>query len=147
MNNNESIRNIQSAITDEIFFAPGLDRRGMLRRGPGWVFTLPTQTFARHMAAVDAAIVSGGAPAGCRVMMDALHVQIESLGLPNIPTEGPALILANHPGAYDSMAIGSLIPRTDLKAIVSKTRLYQVLPNLGTSPSGRHPAPVRIGID
>jgi hypothetical protein len=39
-------------------------------------------------------------------------------------------VLANHPGAYDSMAIGSLIPRPDLKAIVSNTRLYQVLPNI-----------------
>lgn len=65
-------------------------------------------------------------------MMEALHVRIEALGLSNIPTEGPALILANHPGAYDSMAIGSLVPRSDLKAIVSKTRLYQVLPNLRT---------------
>ena len=130
MNNKESIRTIQSAITDEIFFALGLKKRGVLRRGLGWVFTPPTRVFARYMAAVDAAMASGGAPAGCRVMMDALHVQIDSLGLSNVPTNGPALILANHPGAYDSMAIGSLIPRPDLKAIASKTRLYQVLPHL-----------------
>ncbi len=130
MNHNDSIRTIQSAITDEIFFALGMKRRGVLRRGLGWVFSPPTRVFARYMAAVDAAMASGGAPAGCRVMMDALHVQIDFLGLSNIPTKGPTLILANHPGAYDSMAIGSLVPRPDLKAIVSKTRLYQVLPNL-----------------
>jgi hypothetical protein len=130
MTNNRSIITIQSAITDEIFFALGLNRRGLLRLGLGWLFAPPTRIFARYMAAVDAAMADGGAPAGCRVMMDALHVQIESLSLSNIPSEGPALILANHPGAYDSMAIGSLVPRQDLKAIVSKTRLYQVLPNL-----------------
>ena len=124
------IRTIQSAITDEIFFALGLNRRGALRRGLGWLFAPPTRIFARYMAAVDAAIASGGAPAGCRVMMDALNVKIESMGQFNIPTTGPALILANHPGAYDSMAIGSLVPRPDLKGIVSKTRLYEVLPHL-----------------
>ena len=130
MADHASVRTIQSAITDEIFFALGLKRRGVLRRGLGWVFTLPTRVFARYMAAVDAAIASGGPPAGCRVMMDALQVKITSQGQTNIPATGPTLILANHPGAYDSMAIGSLIPRPDLKAIVSKTRLYEVLPHL-----------------
>ena len=111
MADHASVRTIQSAITDEIFFALGLKRRGVLRRGLGWVFTLPTRVFARYMAAVDAAIASGGPPAGCRVMMEALQVNITSQGQTNIPVTGPTLILANHPGAYDSMAIGSLIPR------------------------------------
>jgi len=48
----------------------------------------------------------------------------------NIPLTGPVIILANHPGAYDSMAIGSAIPRTDLNIIVGKTRLYQVMPHV-----------------
>lgn len=123
-------KTIQSAITDEIFFAFGADRRGTLRKCLGWMFAPPTKIFARYMADVDAAIPSGGAPAGCKVMMQALRVKIVSMGQSSIPTEGPTVILANHPGAYDSMAIGSLIPRPDLKAIVSKTRLYQSMPNV-----------------
>lgn len=51
-------------------------------------------------------------------------------GADNIPRSGPTIILANHPGAYDSMAIGAAIPRTDLNVIVAKTRLYQVLPHI-----------------
>ena len=125
-----SVATVQSAITDEIFFALGLDRRGFLRRGLGWVFALPTRRFARFMTAVDAAMAEGGSPAGCRVMMESLQVQIEARGRENIPVEGPVMILANHPGAYDSMAIGSLVLRRDLKAIVSGTRLYDSLPNL-----------------
>ena len=130
MSESASIHTVQSAITDEIFFALGLNRRGWVRRAFGWVFSPPTRIFASYMTAVDAAMAQGGSPAGCRVMMKALHVKIESRGQSNIPTRGPTLILANHPGAYDSMAIGSLVPRPDLKAIVSKTRLYEVLPNL-----------------
>ena len=126
------VRTIQSAITDEIFFALGMRRRGVPRRMLGWAFTLPTRKFARYMAAVDEAMASGGSPAGCRVMMDSLVVQIEAKGQSNIPRSGPTLLLANHPGAYDSMAIGSLLHRPDLHAIVSKTRLYQVLPHLRT---------------
>ncbi|MDY6874485.1 MAG: hypothetical protein SVR81_11120 [Chloroflexota bacterium] len=130
MSETASVYTIQSAITDEIFYALGLGRRGVLRRGLGWVFTHPARKFAKYMAAVDAAVAEGGGPAGCRVMMDLLMVKIEARGLENIPTDGPTILLANHPGAYDSMAIGSLLPRPDLKAIVSKTRLYEVLPNV-----------------
>lgn len=125
-----SIPLIRSAITDEIFYALGLRRRGFLRRVTGWVFTLPTGIFARYMAAVDEAVGRAGPPAGCQKMLDSLGVQIHTQGRSNIPLECPVIILSNHPGAYDSMAIGSLIPRKDLKAIVSKTRLYQVLPNI-----------------
>jgi hypothetical protein len=124
------ISQIQSAITDEIFYALGLKRRGVFRRTSGWLFALPTRRFARIMADVDAAVALGGPSAGCQVMLDALGVQTKSAGVENIPSTGPAIILANHPGAYDSMAIGSLIPRPDLNVIVAKTRLYQVLPHI-----------------
>jgi len=125
-----SVRDIQSAITDEIFFALGLKHRGPLRRWLGWVFSRPTRVFARFMGAVDKAVGLSGPPAGCQRMLDQLGVNIHTRGSEHIPTEGPVIVLSNHPGAYDSMAIGSLIPRLDLKAIVSKTRLYQVLPNI-----------------
>jgi hypothetical protein len=124
------VHNIQSAITDEIFFAFGLNRRGVMRRSLGWAFALSTRRFATYMAEVDEAMAASGSPAGCRVMMDALDVDIEARGQSNIPTSGPALLLANHPGAYDSMAIGSLIPRPDLHVIATKTRLYQAMPHL-----------------
>lgn len=124
------VNRIQSAITDEIFFALGLQRQGALRHAFGWVFSLPTRRFARIMADVDTAVGKSGPPAGCQTMLDALEVKTASEGVSNIPKTGPAIILANHPGAYDSMAIGSLIPRTDLKVIVGKTRLFQVLPHI-----------------
>ncbi|MCB2202423.1 1-acyl-sn-glycerol-3-phosphate acyltransferase [bacterium] len=125
-----SVRTIQSAITDEIFYALGLGRRGVLRRGFGWIFTAPAKIFAKYMAVVDEAVAEGGAPAGCRAMMEFLKVEINARGIENVPKDGPTILLANHPGAYDSMAIGSLLPRPDLKAIVSKTRLYEVMPNV-----------------
>ena len=130
MTETASISSIQSAITDEIFFAMGAKRRGFLRQALGWFFALPTRKFAQYMAAVDKAIVEGGSSGGCRMMMDALNVDIQSRGSEHIPTSGPTMLLANHPGAYDSIAIGSLVPRKDLKVIATGTRLYSVMPNL-----------------
>lgn len=130
MTNTALIQEIQSAITDEIFYALGLKRRGTLRNAFGWLFKAPTSRFARIMADVDDAVSEGGPPAGCQRMLTHLGVDTTAEGVDNIPRMGPAIILANHPGAYDSMAIGSLIPRKDLKAIVAKTRFYQVLPHI-----------------
>lgn len=125
-----SVSEIRSAITDEIFFALGLHRRGILRRGLGWLFGLPAGIFARFMAEVDRSVAEDGPLAGCQKMLDHLGVAIGAQGKSNIPEDGPAIILANHPGAYDSLAICSLLPRKDLKIIVSKTRFYQQLPNI-----------------
>lgn len=130
MTDRELVKEIQSAITDEIFHALGLASRGTSRRSFGWLFAAPTRRFARIMADVDDAVRTGGPPTGCQTMLDALGVQTVAEGVANIPLTGPAIILANHPGAYDSMAIGSLIPHKDLKVIVAKTRLYQVLPHI-----------------
>jgi len=118
-----SIPLIRSTITDEIFFALGLGRRGFLRRSMGWVFAPPTSIFARFMAAVDQVVRRGGVTAGCQKLLDLLCVQVQAKGTSQIPDKGPTIILANHPGAYDSIAIGSLITRNDLKFIVSKTRV------------------------
>lgn len=130
MTNTTLVKEIQSAITDEIFLALGLNRQGFLRRAFSWIFNLPTRRFSHIMAEVDAAVGVDGPPAGCQTMLDALGVKATTEGTANIPRTGPAIILANHPGAYDSMAIGSVVPRIDLKVIVGKTRLYQVLPNI-----------------
>jgi hypothetical protein len=127
---NDLVKTIQSAITDEVFYALGLARRGTLRRAFGWLFALPTRRFARIMAAVAAAVADSGPPAGCQVMLDALDLRTQIYGVDNVPRTGPVIILANHPGAYDSMAIGAAIPRTDLNIIAAKTRLYQVLPHI-----------------
>ena len=50
------------------------------------------------------------------------------MGEDNIPEEGPLIIAANHPGAYDSLVISSFIPRDDLKIISSDIPFVKKLP-------------------
>jgi hypothetical protein len=130
MANKAFIREIQSAITDEIFFSIGLNRRGFIRKILGWLFSWPTRVFARNMVATDEAVANGGPAQGCQTMLSLLGVEVSVMGRENIPTEGPAIILSNHPGAYDSFAIISILPRKDLRIIASETRFYQVLPHV-----------------
>jgi hypothetical protein len=124
------VKKIQKTITDEVFFALGLKRTGFLRRALGWFFHLPTKRFARMMAEVDRATDYGGLPAGCQTMSNFLNVKALVKGAENIPLIGPAIILSNHPGAYDSIALGACVKRLDLKFIVGETGLFHALPHI-----------------
>lgn len=55
--------------------------------------------------------------------------RVSVIGAENIPSEGPLLIASNHPGAYDSLVISSLIPRDDLKIIASDIPFVKKLPD------------------
>ena len=55
--------------------------------------------------------------------------QISDLGAENLPSEGPLLVAANHPGAYDSLVITSMLPRDDVKIISSDIPFVKKLPD------------------
>lgn len=55
--------------------------------------------------------------------------QIRSQGTELLPKEGPLLVASNHPGAYDSLVISSMLPRDDLKIISSDIPFVKKLPD------------------
>lgn len=55
--------------------------------------------------------------------------KVKALGAEQLPTEGPLVIAANHPGAYDSLVISSHIPRDDVKIISSDIPFVKKLPD------------------
>ncbi len=126
----EQIISLRQRITDEIFAAFGMKKNGPMRKLFGWMFYLPTTRFARLFAEADAATAKGGLGAGCKVVIDYLAVHMKVSGVENLQTNGPLMILSNHPGAYDSVAIGSQISRKDFRIIVGEIPLYYAMPNV-----------------
>lgn len=127
----EQLIQMRERITDEIFYALGLKKNGLPRKLLGRLFYLPTSRFTRMFAAADEAVDSGGLPAACKVLIDSLAVSVHASGVEYLSSEGPLMILSNHPGAYDSVAIGSLVPRTDFRIIVYEIPFYRALPRIG----------------
>ncbi len=123
----EKIDHFRERITDELFGAFGFKKSGLMRRAFGWLFYLPTQRFARMFAEADEAAAEGGLPAACRRVIEHLGVKILASGTEHLNGDGPLMILSNHPGAYDSVAIGSLVPRRDFSIIVGQLPLYSAL--------------------
>ena len=125
----EQTANIRNRIVDEIFFALGLGRSSWLRRILGPLFYLPANHLAQIAASLeDEAPRTGISGAAHRVLPD-LSVLVTTYGIENIPSEGPLLLVSNHPGAYDSVVVTSSIPRRDLKLVVSDVGFTHALVN------------------
>ncbi|MEN4010669.1 MAG: 1-acyl-sn-glycerol-3-phosphate acyltransferase [Chloroflexota bacterium] len=127
----EQTFHFRERITDELFGAFGFNKTGLLRRLFGWMFYLPANRFARMFAEADEAAAKGGLPAACKKALNHLAISIHATGSENLDTGGPLMILSNHPGAYDAVAIGSLVPRKDFSIIAGKLPLYSALEKAG----------------
>jgi hypothetical protein len=125
-----SVDAMRERITDEVFYALGLRKSGTLRKLLGRLFYRPTQRFARIFAAADDAVGRAGMPAGCASVVHDFGVRVTSRGTENIPAEGPVIVASNHPGAYDSVCLGScVLHRQDLRIIVYEVGFYHAMPN------------------
>jgi hypothetical protein len=110
-------------ITDEIVRALGFSPTGPARRLLGPLFHRPAGRFARIIARADDEAGSSGLSGGGRSILADLSLDPIVRGAENIPRVGPLLIASNHPGAYDSLAIMSSVPRKDLKVVISDVGL------------------------
>jgi hypothetical protein len=106
-------------ITDEIFKALGFSSHGAMRRALGPLFRIPAARFGGLIARADEEIRSSGLSGGCRRLLSDMSLRVTARGTERIPGDGPLLVVSNHPGAYDSIAIMASIPRRDVKVILS----------------------------
>jgi hypothetical protein len=115
----EEVRGYKEKIIDEIFYALGLSRSGVMRRLLGPLFRPPANRLGRISASADSEARCSGITGGARRILPDLSLKPVVMGAENIPLEGPLLVASNHPGAYDAIAILSCIPRKDVKVVIS----------------------------
>ena len=115
----EEVAAYREKIIDEIGYALGVGRSGPIRRLLGPLFRGPAARFGRIAARADAEVESSGISGGARRVLADFSLTVSARGTESIPTDGPLLIVANHPGGLDSLAILSCIPRNDVKVLLS----------------------------
>ena len=71
-------------------------------------------------------------------------------GVDRVPREGPVLVVSNHPGLADAVALFATMPRDDLRVIAAERPFLSALPNTSRAlipvpdtPTGR-PGAVRV---
>ena len=106
-------------IIDEIAYAVGIGRSGRMRRLLGPFFRRPAARFARIAARADAEVEVSGISGGARHVLADFSLSVDARGTEAIPSDGPLLIVSNHPGGLDSLAVLSCIPRKDVKVLLT----------------------------
>src|SRR5512133_2666415 len=119
---------LRARVMDEIGWALGIPRTGLLRYALRPCLWLPAGRFAHIASRFEARVPAGGLPGCARQMCADLSVRVDLCSPPDLPAEGPVLVVSNHPGAYDSIAIISHIPRPDLKLLVSDVPFLRAFP-------------------
>jgi hypothetical protein len=112
---------------DDIIAALGWQGRPVLRALLGRIARGPALRFAREMTVFDDAAGSMGIRTAARDLLAAFVDAVELHGVHNIPSRGPVLLLSNHPGMTDTLALLSAIPRDDLLILAAERPFLKAL--------------------
>lgn len=113
------VRVYREKIVGEICYALGLRRDGPARRLLAPALRGPAGRFGRIAARADIEAKRSGISGAARRILPDLSLAPSARGTEKIPVDGPLLLVSNHPGAYDSVAILSCVPRRDIKVFIS----------------------------
>lgn len=91
---------------------------------------LPARRFAGQMADFDRRVGIEGLHQGSRHTLDRFVARLEMVGLEHVPPSGPLLVLSNHPGMTDTLALFSSLTRTDLRIVASERPFLHALTNV-----------------
>ena len=108
---------------------PGEKVRALVRR----IFGKGTRRYAELAQALDQEVARNGVAAGARWLLPNFAVGYEARGQELIPAEGPLVIAANHPAAFDSVAISAFVNRPDYKVIIGEIPFFRNLPHIHQS--------------
>jgi hypothetical protein len=125
----EQIEALTRVCVDDLLSGFGL---GGLRRGRRfleWLSRVPAQRVAREIASYDRIVGESGLSAGGAWALERMVGRVEIEGRERVPTEGPLLLVSNHPGLADAVALFSSIPRQDVRVVAAQWPLLDALPN------------------
>jgi 1-acyl-sn-glycerol-3-phosphate acyltransferase len=91
----------------------------------------PTQSIAQRALKVEAMVRRPeGQQTASRWLMDYWQVPVTAAGVSTVPTSGPLLVVSNHAGWGDALALWAKLPRQDVYTVVRANGLLRAMPNL-----------------
>jgi putative hemolysin len=90
---------------------------------------IPAWRLARQVLTHDRIVGETGLRAGGAWALGRLSRETRIEGQDNVPREGPLLLVSNHPGLADAVALFAATPREDLRVIAADRPFLDALPN------------------
>jgi hypothetical protein len=111
----------------EMLEAAGLEN---VRRGRALlekICALAAKRFAQQLASFDVTVGRDGLREASLGFIENHISRLEVAGKENIPAEGPLLIVSNHPGLSDALALLASLPRNDLRIVAAERPFLRAL--------------------
>jgi hypothetical protein len=110
---------LREALVEEVVKVFGTPRRSLIGRS----IAAAVRPAARHLAELAAQfeerVGMNGLPDASRWLLPRFVRSVDVQGTESVPTEGPLLVTANHPGSVDGLIIAAQLPRPDLKIVIA----------------------------
>jgi len=119
---------LKAALLDDALKVLGLSNILLVRSLVRLILNIPVGRLARVAARFDRDISALGLQGASKLLLRDYVNNIAVRGLGDLPREGPLLLLSNHPAAYDLFVLAALLPRDDLKVVVSEIVILHRLP-------------------
>ena len=127
------VQTLAETLVWEILNAAGLPSRAALEALVRLVLGKATMGLARIGVTFERLAASEGFPSACAWALTNWCSRVRGRGTELVAREGPLLVVSNHAGAYDSLAIASLLERRDLRIIASDISFLKHLPQARSS--------------
>lgn len=117
---------------DDLLDAAGL--RSWQRTPLRHLFRAPARRFAQLAHAFDQRVGAQGLAAGSAWLLQQMTAGLDLGGSSQVPGSGPLLLLANHPGMTDTVALlSALARRPDLRVVAADRPFLRALPCVARS--------------
>jgi Acyltransferase len=114
---------------EDLISAFGLGRVSHGRAVMESISRIPARRLARQILTYDRIVGESGLGTGGAWALKRLSRNTSIEGQENVPREGPLLLVSNHPGLADAVALFAATPRDDLRVIAADRPFLEALPN------------------
>jgi len=123
------VANLTKLLISELVGAIGLSKTKPILRLFWIIFHRPLSRLASLGLSFDQRVAEAGLPKASEWVLANWCSHITTDGTQNIPSEGPLLIVCNHPGTYDALIIFSQVGRKDIRWISTEIPFLDNLPH------------------
>lgn len=130
LDNSERLREFHAICRRDLAILSGVEKSRVGR----WLLNAALggqlRRFADNMAIFNTELVTCGLAAAATALCSRYGGKVVAEGLEHIPIDGPLLLVSNHPGMFDTLAIYATLPRSDVRALARPQPLLGLLSSL-----------------
>ena len=123
----ERLRRLEAVCRRDLSMLTGLDGSAVGRGLLDIVLGSRVRRFARSMATFNEDLDEYGLATAARTLCAHYGGSVVAEGAEQVPDDGPVLLVANHPGLMDTLALYATMPRPDIRALARPQPLLILL--------------------